>query len=117
MRRCSRSETSKRPRKWWASRPTQLLNWMKVPEFDAAYRQARRAAFQSMSRLQQGCWYRCLDAPEDHDRPEHASVHPRAGRRQRPGPRCQGDRNRGPGGSPRGVGAIGRPYNGTKYAL
>ena len=31
-----------------------LLSWMKVPEFDAAYREARRAAFgQSISRLQQ----------------------------------------------------------------
>jgi hypothetical protein len=31
-----------------------LLNWMKVPEFDAAYREARRAAFrQSVARLQQ----------------------------------------------------------------
>jgi transposase-like protein len=31
-----------------------LLSWMKQPEFDAAYRQARRAAFgQSISRLQQ----------------------------------------------------------------
>jgi hypothetical protein len=31
-----------------------LLRWLKVPEFDAAYRQARRAAFsQSTARLQQ----------------------------------------------------------------
>ena len=31
-----------------------LLNWMKQPEFDAAYREPRRAAFgQSISRLQQ----------------------------------------------------------------
>ena len=31
-----------------------LLRWMKVPEFEAAYRQARRAAFsQSTARLQQ----------------------------------------------------------------
>jgi hypothetical protein len=35
--------------------PNTLLNWMKVPEFDAAYRAARREAFgQSIARLQQG---------------------------------------------------------------
>lgn len=32
-----------------------LLRWMKIPEFDAAYREARRQAYgQSISRLQQG---------------------------------------------------------------
>jgi hypothetical protein len=32
-----------------------LLRWMKLPEFDAAYREARRKAFgQSIARLQQG---------------------------------------------------------------
>jgi hypothetical protein len=32
-----------------------LLRWLKVPEFQAAYREARRAAFgQSVARLQQG---------------------------------------------------------------
>ena len=31
-----------------------LIRWMKIPEFDAAYREARRAAFgQSVARLQQ----------------------------------------------------------------
>jgi transposase-like protein len=35
--------------------PATLLRWMKEPEFDAAYREARRAAFgQSIARLQQG---------------------------------------------------------------
>jgi transposase-like protein len=35
--------------------PNTLLNWMKEPEFDAAYRAARRSAFgQSIARLQQG---------------------------------------------------------------
>ena len=35
--------------------PNTLLNWMKEPEFDASYRQARRAAFgQAVARLQQG---------------------------------------------------------------
>jgi hypothetical protein len=35
--------------------PKTLLRWMKEPEFDAAYRRARRAAFgQSIARLQQG---------------------------------------------------------------
>jgi transposase-like protein len=34
--------------------PNTLLKWMKEPEFDAAYREARRAAFrQSIARLQQ----------------------------------------------------------------
>ena len=32
-----------------------LIRWMKNPEFDSAYRRARRAAFgQSVARLQQG---------------------------------------------------------------
>jgi transposase-like protein len=35
--------------------PNTLLNWMKLPEFDTAYREARRKAFgQSIARLQQG---------------------------------------------------------------
>jgi transposase-like protein len=34
--------------------PNTLLKWMKQPEFDASYREARRAAFrQSVARLQQ----------------------------------------------------------------
>jgi len=34
--------------------PTTLLKWMRQPEFDAAYREARRATFrQSVARLQQ----------------------------------------------------------------
>jgi transposase-like protein len=35
--------------------PNTLLNWMKLPEFKTAYREAKRAAFsQSIARLQQG---------------------------------------------------------------
>jgi hypothetical protein len=35
--------------------PKTLLRWMKDPEFDAAYREARRTAFgQAVARLQQG---------------------------------------------------------------
>jgi transposase-like protein len=35
--------------------PNTLLKWQKLPEFQAAYREARRAAFgQSVARLQQG---------------------------------------------------------------
>jgi len=35
--------------------PNTLLNWMKVPEFQVAYREARRAAYsQALARLQQG---------------------------------------------------------------
>jgi hypothetical protein len=34
--------------------PNTLLNWMKVPEFDAAYRAAKRASYgQAIARLQQ----------------------------------------------------------------
>jgi ribosomal protein S11 len=34
--------------------PNTLLNWMKVPEFQAAYREARRAAYsQAVAKLQQ----------------------------------------------------------------
>ena len=35
--------------------PNTLLNWMKVPEFQAAYREARRMAYsQAVAKLQQG---------------------------------------------------------------
>jgi transposase-like protein len=35
--------------------PNTLLKWMKLPEFQTAYREARRAAFgQAVARLQQG---------------------------------------------------------------
>jgi hypothetical protein len=35
--------------------PNTLLNWMKVPEFQAEYREARRAAYsQAVAKLQQG---------------------------------------------------------------
>jgi hypothetical protein len=35
--------------------PKTLIRWMKLPEFQTAYREARRAAFsQSIARLQQG---------------------------------------------------------------
>ncbi len=35
---------------------TTVLRWMKLPEFQAAYREARRSAFsQSIGRLQQAC--------------------------------------------------------------
>src|ERR1035441_1705872 len=35
--------------------PNTLLNWLKLPEFDKAYREARRTAFgQAVARLQQG---------------------------------------------------------------
>ena len=35
--------------------PNTLLNWMKVPEFQAEYREARRVAYsQAVARLQQG---------------------------------------------------------------
>ena len=38
-----------------ASPPNTLLNWMKVPEFQAAYREARRMAFsQAVAKLQRG---------------------------------------------------------------
>jgi hypothetical protein len=54
--RCSRSETSMRLRTTGVARPTRcLIKWTEVPEFDAAYREARRAAFgQRVAQLQQG---------------------------------------------------------------
>jgi hypothetical protein len=52
--RCSRSETSIRLRTTGVA-PNTLLKWTEVPEFDAAYREARRAAFgQRVAQLQQG---------------------------------------------------------------
>jgi hypothetical protein len=43
---------SRQSRRYWSQ---YLLRWLKVPEFQAAYRAARRAAFgQSIARLQQG---------------------------------------------------------------
>jgi hypothetical protein len=39
----------------YAIGPATLMRWLKVPEFQASYREARRAAFgQSIARLQQG---------------------------------------------------------------
>ena len=47
--------TSKMQREWPASGTRTLLRWLKLPEFDAAYREARHKAFsQSIARLQQG---------------------------------------------------------------
>ncbi len=35
--------------------PNTLLNWLKLPEFEAAYREARKASYrQAVARLQQG---------------------------------------------------------------
>jgi hypothetical protein len=35
--------------------PNTLLNWLKLPEFEVAYREARKAAYrQAVARLQQG---------------------------------------------------------------
>jgi hypothetical protein len=47
--------------------PETLLRWMKEPEFDVAYREAKRKAFcQSIARLQQSNGRRCHDLTEGH---------------------------------------------------
>jgi len=57
------------------------LRWMKEPEFDAAYRKARRAAFsQSVARLQIGIRCRRLDPAENHCGIETTGLHTRKGR-------------------------------------
>lgn len=69
-----------------------MLRWLKIPEFDAAYRQARRAAFsQSTARLQQAtsaAVSTLLKLMVDTNTPPYR---PRAGGRQRAGSREAGD--------------------------
>ena len=59
-----------------------LLRWLQIPDFQKAYSEARRAAFnQSIARLQQGTSARGHDPNQASAGPEHASVGPRAGGR------------------------------------
>jgi transposase-like protein len=59
-----------------------LLRWLKIPEFDEAYRKARRAAVSQIEReAATGDQRGGLDAAQDHGGPEHPGVHPGAGGR------------------------------------
>ena len=59
-----------------------LLRWLKLPELQNAYRQARREAFsQAVARLQQGTSAAATTPVEDNDRCEHAGFGSSAGRR------------------------------------
>ena len=72
-----------------------LLRWKKEPEFDAAFRAARRAAYgQTMARLQQGStaaatilmkvmWIRTLRPPLASEPPRSSSITPRRRLRSR----------------------------------
>ncbi len=56
--------------------PNTLLKWMKLPEFQAAYREARRAAHgQSIARLQQATQRRGLDPVESDGGRQYAGFH------------------------------------------
>jgi transposase-like protein len=70
-----------------------LLRWLKEPEFDTAYREARRAAFrQSVARLQQASGAAVTTPSEAHDRPGHSPVNESTGSADsRAGPFGQGD--------------------------
>jgi hypothetical protein len=70
--------------------PRTLYRWMKDRAFDAAYRDAKRAAFKTdcvftIDREDASDVERSgLDTREDYGRPEHAGVHPRESRRYDP---------------------------------
>jgi hypothetical protein len=52
---CYRTGTSRRPPEHAIRLPVTLHRWLRDPDFDAAYREARRQAYgQSIARLQQG---------------------------------------------------------------
>ena len=86
-----------------------LLKWMKLPEFQTAYREARRAAFGASRRTTSAGNLGGSDHfAEDDDRPRHAGIGSRAGGRGDFQPRSQGDRDRGCGGTCGGVRACGR---------
>ena len=68
--------------------PNTLLRWMKEPEFEKGYRQARRAAFgQSIAKLHQMSWRSGFDTGQGYGRSNHATIHESAGRRGDPHPR------------------------------
>ena len=56
---------------------TTLLRWLQMPEFDAAYRKARRDAFsQSIARLQQASGAAVSTLLKGHGGPSYAGFHP-----------------------------------------
>src|ERR1035441_2391921 len=64
--------------------PNTLLKWMKEPEFDAAYREARRLAFrQSVARLQQASGAAVSTLLKVHAGRQRTAFHSRACGRQR----------------------------------
>jgi hypothetical protein len=75
--------------------PKTLLRWMKEPEFDKAYRAAKRAAFgQSIARLHHLSSAAAFDAWQDHVGFRDAAGNQSKGCRQYFGPHDQGDRDR-----------------------
>jgi len=61
--------------------PKTLLRWMKLPDFQRAYRQARWAAFgQSVARLQQATSAAVSNVTESDGGPEHTRIHTGQGR-------------------------------------
>ena len=68
--------------------PNTLPRWMKEPEFEKGYRQARRAAFgQSIAKLHKDVWRGGFDVGQGYGRSKHAAIHESAGRRGDPHPR------------------------------
>jgi hypothetical protein len=59
--RCSRTATSK-------------LKWMKLPEFDASYREARRIAFRQSVACASGAGFSCSPSPHFVTDPERLSL-------------------------------------------
>ena len=71
-----------------------LLHWMKEPEFDAAYRAAKRAAFgQSIARLHHLSSAAVSTPWQNHAGFRDTAVNRSASRRQHSGPYDQGDRD------------------------
>jgi len=74
--------------------PTTLMRWLKDPEFDAAYRAARRAAFrQSIARLQQGSTAAATTLLKTMIDPSYTGIGSGAGRRRRIESRHEGYRD------------------------
>jgi hypothetical protein len=73
-----------------------LLRWMKEPEFESSYREARRAAFRAIDRPPSAGFGRgCNDSAESNGGLKYACIHKSASRRQCVGPYGEGHRARG----------------------
>ncbi len=74
-----------------------LLRWMKEPEFDTAYRAAKRAAFgQTIASAASSLQRSCDDAGQGDVGARHATGNPSKGRGQHLGPHDESDRDRRP---------------------